>query len=800
MALSGSFYKNVDDGGYRLKGEWSATQNISDNTSTITLKMYWMSLSSYHSVYSSDPKNGRTVIDGTTDNHSGLSAKLSTNQEKQIGSTQTKTVTHDSDGTKSISLGVYFDAEVRLGGTFYSTISATDTVTLNTIPRASTLSSSASFTAGSSLKVSIARKSSSFTHTVRVLVNGTLITTEYDVEGSRTISFTDAEKKKIFTELAQSSSKGCEIEVLTYKGGTKIGSTYSKTGTCTAPTASLATANTFNIGSSVGIGIDRENSGFTHRIVASSGGFSATVDSSATTSATWDTAVNATALLATIPDKTYATVTLTCTTYFDGVQVRSPRSSTVKANVSGYKPVFSTFNHIDNNPTTATMTGNLTPPVLIRNKSKLRVIIPVNDRAKTPTGSGTTMKEYIASVNDKEVKKTWSNTADVIFDLDLVNSATDVKVYVKAIDNRGNYYTVTKTVKMVDYVNPLITISAKRNNSFDTTTVLAISGSYSPVAVNGVNKNIISSLEYRSKPTTAPSFGSTWTPIPFTTSGNKYTGTKSAELDQTQAHNLEVRLVDKFTGTSGVVEIGTVAAGRPIMFIDSVRKSVGINTLPTANEALEVNRIVMSANSWATSNGGGIDMQNSDMIGLNGAFFKDIADNDGEGLQFLKTGKASGSGNIADYDSFRILDGTAFLNSKPVFMGEQTELWAGSSYLEAGTSIKPTKKLSDCPNGWLLIWSDYDYGAGTNDYDFVFSVVPKSVTSISNGRSMFIIPNFAGDAGQGDQYINKIVYIYNDRLEGHLVNNQRKTASTTAGGWDGTVDRTDVVLRRVLPF
>lgn len=45
MALSGTINKDFG-GGYRIQIEWTATQNISANTSTITAKFYLISLGS----------------------------------------------------------------------------------------------------------------------------------------------------------------------------------------------------------------------------------------------------------------------------------------------------------------------------------------------------------------------------------------------------------------------------------------------------------------------------------------------------------------------------------------------------------------------------------------------------------------------------------------------------------------------------------------------------------------------------------------------------------------------------------
>ena len=40
MASSGSFSGSIKDGHYKLRVDWSQSKNVSDNTSTITCKMY----------------------------------------------------------------------------------------------------------------------------------------------------------------------------------------------------------------------------------------------------------------------------------------------------------------------------------------------------------------------------------------------------------------------------------------------------------------------------------------------------------------------------------------------------------------------------------------------------------------------------------------------------------------------------------------------------------------------------------------------------------------------------------------
>lgn len=79
--------------------------------------------------------------------------------------TVSKTVTHDSDGSKSLTITAVYAIGATISGTYYSKITATATITLDSIPRASSVSMSAG-TLGEGCTITISRASSSFTHTL----------------------------------------------------------------------------------------------------------------------------------------------------------------------------------------------------------------------------------------------------------------------------------------------------------------------------------------------------------------------------------------------------------------------------------------------------------------------------------------------------------------------------------------------------------------------------------------------------------------------------------------------------------
>lgn len=216
MALSGSFEGSIQSGHYKIRVDWSATQNVANNTSTITAKLYFIhdwslkivARSSAHSV----------TIDGTTTTMSS-SAINSSSGTIHIG-TATKTVTHNADGTRSVAMSALFALKATLSGTYYSNITASASITLDTIARASkpTLSTS-SVDMGSEITISTNRASSSFKHTLEYTFGSASGTIANDVGAS----YTWKVPYELATQHPKATSGTGTITCKTYNGSTLIG-------------------------------------------------------------------------------------------------------------------------------------------------------------------------------------------------------------------------------------------------------------------------------------------------------------------------------------------------------------------------------------------------------------------------------------------------------------------------------------------------------------------------------------------------------------------------------------------------
>lgn len=118
-------------------------------------------------------------------------------------------------------------------------------------------------------------------------------------------------------------------------------------------------------------------------------------------------------------------------------------------------------------------------------------------------------------------------------------------------------------------------------------------------------------------------------------------------------------------------------------------------------------------------------------------------------------------------------------------------LWSGARYMTAGHTITPSKKLSQCEHGWMLLWSDYDPDTSTiNNTDFCTTMIPNRnwAGSTWNGSSYYCdVPRYtAGTATDSESRVIKLLTVYDNKLVGHDNNN--------------AAPRNDVVLRAVYEF
>ena len=174
--------------------------------------------------------------------------------------------------------------------------------------------------------------------------------------------------------------------------------------------------------------------------------------------------------------------------------------------------------------------------------------------------------------------------------------------------------------------------------------------------------------------------------------------------------------------------------------------------------------------------------------------------NSGESFRFMihKTGTAN-YGWVMAYGAkgsvyTGYIDNGNWQGWKAIWEYAPAPLWSGGAnggyYMTAGHTITPTKKLSECRNGWALLWSDYDVGSQANNTDFYMSYIYKRAYTgqvWGGGQWYCDIPSYsAGTATDSEQRVIKLLNIYDAKIVG--------TENNAAA------PRNDVVLRAVYEF
>ena len=133
-AASGSFTGGQVCDGYRLKIAYSeSAQNPKTNTSKVTATLYLVQDKTYDLYIGT--RSATITINGRKTTISNIPAIQNTGGvTTKLGSAST-TVTHTSDGSKSISIAATFDMKATLSGTYYGTMSTSKTVALNKLDR-----------------------------------------------------------------------------------------------------------------------------------------------------------------------------------------------------------------------------------------------------------------------------------------------------------------------------------------------------------------------------------------------------------------------------------------------------------------------------------------------------------------------------------------------------------------------------------------------------------------------------------------------------------------------------------------
>ena len=217
MATSGSTSVTVTSWD-TLKFTWTqSSQSVANNTTTISWVLQLIAGSSGR-ISSTASKDWSVTVNGTK--YSGTNTVSIANSATKTLASGTTTITHNADGTKSFSYSFSQEFAITFSGSSIGTKSGSGTGTLNTIPRATTPTVSASSVdMGGAVTISTPRASSSFTHDLAYAFAGsgyTSIATNVATSYSWTVP-------DLASKIPSATSGTVTIRCITKNGSTTIG-------------------------------------------------------------------------------------------------------------------------------------------------------------------------------------------------------------------------------------------------------------------------------------------------------------------------------------------------------------------------------------------------------------------------------------------------------------------------------------------------------------------------------------------------------------------------------------------------
>lgn len=212
MATSGIVKTSVLHDSY-FWVEWSqSSQSVENNSTTIN---WSCGFHPEHQYYLNAIKMNAVTINGVEVYSGGTYSNITDYKDRTFASGTLK-IPHTSDGSKSFTISG-FSGWIYGSGTTYA---SSQTFTLPTIPRASSVSCSAA-NIGSNATISISRASSDFTHTLTYSF-GSLSDTIATKTSSTSISWTLP--TTFYAQIPNAKSGAGTITCQTYNGSTLIGS------------------------------------------------------------------------------------------------------------------------------------------------------------------------------------------------------------------------------------------------------------------------------------------------------------------------------------------------------------------------------------------------------------------------------------------------------------------------------------------------------------------------------------------------------------------------------------------------
>lgn len=254
--------------------------------------------------------------------------------------------------------------------------------------------------------------------------------------------------------------------------------------------------------------------------------------------------------------------------------------------VTNSNPTFSNFTYQDTNTTITALTGN--NQILVKGYSNVKTTISTANKAIAK--NSTTIKKYNMLIGSKNASVNYSSSADVSMSIPAIDTNI-IDVY--AEDSRGNSTKVSKTATFKSYSKIGITsLTATRQNNVGSIVTLAFKANFWNASFGSVT-NAITKCAYKYKLTTASSYPTTSTDITYSVSGNTITGNLTIKGDLgtdgfnvANSYNIQLILSDKLsTATYDVI----LSSGNPALAIYKNSVAIGQQYNTSEGSKLQVN-------------------------------------------------------------------------------------------------------------------------------------------------------------------------------------------------------------------
>lgn len=576
MALSGSF-QNLPVNNFGLYCTWSATQSVTGNYSDVTLNVYLK----YYTLEVGSRADSTISINGTSETYTAPAINdYSSGQHTKLLKTKTVRVNHNADGTKSgVALSAYWRFSGTYSGTPISSITASTTITLDTIDRAApTVSLSTSGITASG--VTISATSSATADIWQYSTDNGSTWTQFSTTAGTSAS-------KAITGLSPNTTYHIKVRARKKSNqvyGTSSAATVKTLGGAVVNSVTALTADAATV--KVVINVTVYEASYTNTLVIKNGSTAyLTISGLSWSKGTADrtvtlTAAQRTTLLTAMSTIKSFTGTFAVSSYSGSTQIgsTSSKTATVSTTAANSGPTLSGFTFADSYATTTAITGN--DQLFIQGYSKLTVT-PGTATAK----NNATITNYTATCNGVSV----SNTTGDALTVGVVSKSGTVAVVLTVTDSRGYTASVSKNITVLAYAKPKVSsLTLRRTNDIEAEMQLVFNGSISAITVDSVQKNSLLYVRYRYKATSATSYSSYVSILSAVTKSGtsfSYSNLELRSLASDQSWDVHIQIRDQLNSLSSLDLYYVIPQGTPLVALR--KKMVGINT-PTPAAALDV--------------------------------------------------------------------------------------------------------------------------------------------------------------------------------------------------------------------